>query len=411
MDARVSLLYIDDPLYTDYQENLPISDLNIDQILDAVTEDLDEYRLREIYRHKPLLLNDVEYRQAVARDLLAEDFRAAIEKTLALISRAKRYAGMRDSAEEGVIADKWHLDCAGAYCAAMGALPEAMRLPYRAQGWQRLFAWANGYAASDSFQALKAETSALLVAFDAYRFRISADLGNELLILDDDADESDVFADYRDVFARFDLNSVGQEIRAFADIRMNSLENGMLSLLIGENPSLFSSLHAFRERFGEFIHENTLTFERHAWFYLSYLRHMRAMEDKGFPFAFPVLEKEGGLSVRDGYDLSLAQMERTKSIVYNSLDLQKDERIMILTGPNQGGKTTFTRMLGQILFFACAGLPVPAAGARLPFVDDIRTHFAREEEAGSQSGRLQEELTRLRPMLRGVRGNSVLLIN
>jgi DNA mismatch repair ATPase MutS len=72
----------------------------------------------------------------------------------------------------------------------------------------------------------------------------------------------------------------------------------------------------------------------------------------------------------------------------------------VVTGPNQGGKTTVARSMGQAVYFALMGLPVNAEEFNMPMFNGISTHFEAEESLQSNSGKLKEEINRLLPMMR-----------
>lgn len=83
----------------------------------------------------------------------------------------------------------------------------------------------------------------------------------------------------------------------------------------------------------------------------------------------------------------------------------------MVTGANQGGKTTFGRSVGQLVYLTNMGLPVPAASARLPYFSGLVTHFSVEESMESGRGKLQEELTRLAPIMHEESRNLFVIIN
>lgn len=84
---------------------------------------------------------------------------------------------------------------------------------------------------------------------------------------------------------------------------------------------------------------------------------------------------------------------------------------MVVTGPNQGGKTTFARTFGQLHYFASLGCPVPGSEAELSLCDRVLTHFGREERLADLRSRLEDELVRMHAMLEEATPRSVLILN
>jgi ABC-type sugar transport system ATPase subunit len=86
-------------------------------------------------------------------------------------------------------------------------------------------------------------------------------------------------------------------------------------------------------------------------------------------------------------------------------------RVWILTGPNRGGKTTYTRCVGLLQVLFQAGVYVPAASATLSPADAIYTHFPSHEESRPGLGRLDVEAERLGVIFRHATPHSLILLN
>jgi len=85
--------------------------------------------------------------------------------------------------------------------------------------------------------------------------------------------------------------------------------------------------------------------------------------------------------------------------------------VFVLTGPNRGGKTTFTRAVGQVQMLGQAGVYVPGSAARISPVDRIFTLFPEAEQAQTGMGRLDEEAARLAEIFRAATPHSLVLLN
>ena len=98
-------------------------------------------------------------------------------------------------------------------------------------------------------------------------------------------------------------------------------------------------------------------------------------------------------------------------IVRNNFEFSREHGIYIMTGPNRGGKTTFTQAVGMLFLMAQHGLYVPAEQMSFEPCDNILTHFPADEEKTVNMGRLGEESKRLSEIFTSASDKSLLLFN
>lgn len=103
--------------------------------------------------------------------------------------------------------------------------------------------------------------------------------------------------------------------------------------------------------------------------------------------------------------------ELNNTIVANDIEFGANGRVYILTGPNQGGKTTYTRAIGLAQLLFQAGMYVPGSKAVMSPVDRIYTHFSEEEKPNINHGRLGEESKRLSEIFMNATRHSLILLN
>jgi hypothetical protein len=189
-------------------------------------------------------------------------------------------------------------------------------------------------------------------------------------------------------------------------------ENAILTLLANHYPELFEQLRIFHANYEDFADGRIFQFASDIQFYISYLDYTEHMKDLACSFCYPeITETWEGCQVNDGFDLALAarMSEQREPIVTNGFDLRGPERILVITGPNQGGKTTYARTLGQLHHLASLGVRVPGSSATLRLPDRIFTHFVETGRHGADN--LREELLRLKEITDHATEQSLILIN
>jgi hypothetical protein len=145
-------------------------------------------------------------------------------------------------------------------------------------------------------------------------------------------------------------------------------------------------------------------------FYVSCLNLRDALTARDQPVVFPDPSPPGTteFSCADLRDASLAL--RADRVVGNDVDAD-GKSLVIITGANSGGKSTFLRSAGLAQLMMQCGMFVTAAGLRASIGRPVFTHFLREEDPAMISGRLDEELKRMSAIADHVDRGCLILFN
>ncbi len=126
-------------------------------------------------------------------------------------------------------------------------------------------------------------------------------------------------------------------------------------------------------------------------------------------FPVPVASRERRHSLQELYDICLALTMKQK-IVGNDMNADGNN-LVITTGANQGGKSTFLRSIGLAQLMMQCGMFVPAESFSSNVCDGLFTHYKREEDVTMKSGKLDEELSRMSDIVDKITPNSLVLFN
>ena len=389
-------------------------DLNLDQIVAAVNQGYESYGLVPHF-HSPL--GDpaqVAYRHEIMRDL--ED--ARVSQCIRAFADVMRAIRKKQAAAEKMhyALQKQHSQVEAARIYVDGLLQlttDMMHIRCQSRGLSDFAGFLGEYVESPQFQDLTADANRL--TSDLAKIRYSILIRGVTVTVRDYAGEADLSEQVAGTFARFRQDAARNYLAEFHDsTNMNHIEAQILDQVAKLNPDVFRFMSEFSVRHDKFLHPAIERFDREIHFYIAYQEFMRAVGKSGLPFCYPeVTTDKGGIFGRAVFDLALAAklVSQGLPVVTNDFELAGDERVFVVSGPNQGGKTTFVRTFGQLHYLASLGCPVPGSSARLFLSDRIYTHFEREENIATLRGKLQDDLVRIHGVLQSMTPNSIVLMN
>lgn len=131
--------------------------------------------------------------------------------------------------------------------------------------------------------------------------------------------------------------------------------------------------------------------------------------DEPVTFPNPSVNNEQECQYSNLYDVCLAL--NTKKQVTGNEGKAIGKKLTIITGANQGGKSTFLRSIGLAQIMMQCGMFVPAQNFKAGIHSSLITHFRREEDSGMKSGKLDEELDRMNQVVGKLTPETMILFN
>jgi DNA mismatch repair protein MutS len=389
-------------------------DLNLDQVIDAIVAGREEYNLKPFFYVSLDDLDAIAYRHEIMQDLdnatLLENVTSFSEKMGAM----RTHLTLADKLYYKYQKERLFLDAIAIYCDAVNGLGQDLaRVELKSRGFAAFSAYVADYAESDSFKSLRAATQQLLEDLRSVKYCLLIN-GNRITVRKYDA-EIDYSAEVEQTFEKFKQGAAKDYLAEYSDsLNMNHVEAGVLDLVAQLYPDIFASLDDYWAQNADYLDDTLRVFDREVQFYLACLEHVTGFKRAGLHCCYPQISKESK-EVFDyaGFDFALAHklISENAPVVCNDFYLKDQERIFVITGPNQGGKTTFARTFGQLHYLASIGCPVAGTKARLFLFDRMFTHFEKEENLNNLRGKLQDDLVRIYDILSHATPHSIILMN
>lgn len=405
-------------------QNIPptfFADLQLEGISKAIISKYMEFDIRKYLYTLPNSLKTVEYRQEIYRDLeknkhLVLGLKQYTNRLLEAERSYKFYLQIEDTVKKG---SYLLLTCQN-YLAALDLLAEILeQATMTSQGLNNLYQFLQGKMNEPDFQIFRDKVES---AF-AYMEQLNLTLllkDHEISVLEQDQEKEDsIIIQLQEFMKAFGVevdqeqtNDVVENIFP-APLETSALENTIIDILQRSRPEAFRMLKDFSTFSFSLEDDCFVTLKEEFVFFISFYEFEQLLKEVGYSMQYPQINVDGSFFIENVYDVALAWKNRFSSekVVPNDISYQKEKSFLVITGPNQGGKTTLARAMGQSVYFMLLGLKAPCSTMTTPFFERILTHFEVEESVETGAGKLKEELQRLRPMMLVDAKNSFVILN
>ena len=143
-------------------------------------------------------------------------------------------------------------------------------------------------------------------------------------------------------------------------------------------------------------------------FYLSTIAFKERAASLGLHMSLAEVEEGATLKLEGLFNPLLLRLGEP---VPNAIAADRAEAIMIVTGPNSGGKTRLLQAVGLAQLLGQSGMYVPAATARLPLLDGLFASITERATVDQTEGRLGTELLRIRELFEAASPRSMLIMD
>jgi DNA mismatch repair protein MutS len=357
------------------------ADLNLDQIIASATAGRDEYNLKPFFYTPLKCIETINYRYEILRDLENRVLFGHVGSFAQMMRAMRDHLAQADKLDYKYQKQRWFLEAADIYCCAVSSLTRVLTCAdLRSRGFLACRDYLTSYTKSAEFAQLLAETEKLKEDLSGIRYCLHI-RGNCIKVSRYDS-EPDYGADVLHTFEKFQQGAVKEYRFDFHSWpSMNHVEAAVLELVAQLHSDIFSSLDQYNNRHQNYLDDTIRVFDREIQFYVACIEHIERFKPSGLPFCYPIVtDQSKEVYGHEVYDLALAEklICENAPMVTNDFYLKNPERIFVVTGPNQGGKTTFARTF-----------------------EDLR----------NLSSKLEDDLLRIHRILERATSNSILIMN
>ena len=361
-------------------------DLNLTQWIEEINGQLGIYDLREYFRQMPDGREQIRFRQEVLQEI-DEEMEIKLTEFVNRIRQAQENEAYINSETGEQITDElskahWKLEVAVMYFTAVDELIAFLEeRECRARGWQQFLEMCKEESGKPEVRAY--HDAALSTSEELEKIRYSLRIEGDHVAILPSVVEDDYVKELCEKYPQM-IKHPGKMGNLLPGGKAGTpLEQRIFKYLQKKFSQQFKRLEEFGKQEARIYQPGIMQFHKEICVYLSILKFQHHMEYFHYDFCMPEFS-DAAFEVTGGYDLALAlkNQKEGKETVANDYYYRGKERFFVITGPNQGGKTTFARAAGQLVYFSLMGFPVPAKRAAWMARAASTRHFTSAELSG-----------------------------
>lgn len=383
-------------------------DLNLDQVVSQIQMSWPE-PVEKYFYYLPKEKEVADYRRAIYADIKKDGVYEALNCFMEKMRERNRAEENCHAVFYPMQKHVWFVLEVGTYCDACTDLYEAMReVTFTSEGMQAFKTELAEYVGSEEYK--KMQEAVRTLRDELATFHITLVYENDRIIVKEEK-QAGTYEDF--LRQAFGENKDAIKSPFLKSMNLTNLEQEIVEIFRKKHGKFAANAKKFYDIYEDYDKEWIFRFAEEVPFYLSYHQFRGVMISLGYTFTAPTVNESVDMKASGLYDLALAMVNsrQGKDVISNALEYYDKEQFFVLTGPNQGGKTTFARSLGQLVYFTKIGLDVPAQIANVHHFNRILTHFSVEESVETGRGKLKEELVRLKPMMAEQSDGAFVIIN
>ena len=247
--------------------------------------------------------------------------------------------------------------------------------------------------------------------FKTIKFSFVID-GSDIYVSKYDGD-NDYSKRIKKVASLFTYNKEFKKTNDNTFIQTINIDNSIYEKLAIIYEDEFKKIDLFFKNNKEFFNAEFDNIAKDFRFYYAYLSFIEKIKNGNLKFSIPIISDSFIENSTNSFDLALAYKyyKEQKEIICNSYEIKDGEKTIIISGPNQGGKTTFTRQFGQLHYLLKLGVPIQGEYNNIHLIDNIYTYFKTEENLDNLDGKLKIELEAVKKIFNNASSNSIILFN